>query len=306
MIADSRIIEKKLQNNLLFLLDDSSLFSNTAYRIMQNDKNKIFVTCAQAKLNGKIQLIYFTEDYMPLSNVLEKLSEDKLINLMIDVFKRLKSLNEYGFLDVSNILQDFDKIYVDVRTLKVLFIYLPLNSNIIKIQVSVETGIKTNFIRYLQMMGKNCGKVNELLNILTDGTINIEKMIREIGCLIGKSEKTKPFPSKGKIVKYDCIYLVNKINGRLINVKKEGLIIGRNAPTEEGKILDSKKQVGRQHCKIICHDNRYYLKDLKSTNGTYLNGKKIPAMKEILLKDGDVIKIAYVELIVKSMEDEYE
>ncbi|NJM09789.1 MAG: FHA domain-containing protein [Bdellovibrionaceae bacterium] len=31
----------------------------------------------------------------------------------------------------------------------------------------------------------------------------------------------------------------------------------------------------RRHCQIVTKENRWFLADLDSTNGTYLNGKKI-------------------------------
>jgi len=47
--------------------------------------------------------------------------------------------------------------------------------------------------------------------------------------------------------------------------------------------------VSREHCVIIPHDGRYYLRDLQSRNGTFLNGQRITA--DTLLEEGAVIQI---------------
>ena len=47
--------------------------------------------------------------------------------------------------------------------------------------------------------------------------------------------------------------------------------------------------VSRQHVRITSHDGHYFLEDLNSRNGTYLNGKLVT--KPQLLKDGDEIGI---------------
>ncbi|MEX1041533.1 MAG: FHA domain-containing protein [Pirellulaceae bacterium] len=63
-------------------------------------------------------------------------------------------------------------------------------------------------------------------------------------------------------------------------------IIGRNdtcsLPVESGR-------VSREHAEIVKHGSGFLIRDLGSTNGTFVNGEKI---KEQPLLDGDTIKIA--------------
>lgn len=47
----------------------------------------------------------------------------------------------------------------------------------------------------------------------------------------------------------------------------------------------------RLHCRIRCLNNKYYLKDLGSTNGTYEEGTKMIEDDEIRLQHGDLIEI---------------
>ena len=47
--------------------------------------------------------------------------------------------------------------------------------------------------------------------------------------------------------------------------------------------------VSRQHAKILCHDGEYFIEDLGSSNGTYVNGEKIH--NRLPLGEHDVVQI---------------
>lgn len=57
--------------------------------------------------------------------------------------------------------------------------------------------------------------------------------------------------------------------------------------------------VSRIHCCIRKKEEKYYLADLNSTNGTYLDHREVVPGKEELLWDGAVIRIAKTEFYVK-------
>ncbi len=78
--------------------------------------------------------------------------------------------------------------------------------------------------------------------------------------------------------------------GDLFKIKKGENIIGRGADVD---IRLNSLLVSRVHSVIILNDNNISIKDLKSSNGTYVNGKKIDAAN---LKEGDVITIGTIRL----------
>ena len=57
--------------------------------------------------------------------------------------------------------------------------------------------------------------------------------------------------------------------------------------------------VSRIHCCISKRENNYYLSDLNSTNGTFINGKEVLPGKEVLLSANDEIKICSQEFYIK-------
>ena len=70
---------------------------------------------------------------------------------------------------------------------------------------------------------------------------------------------------------------------KTIESEKNEIMIGRNA---ENDIVIENLAVSKEHARIVNQDGAYYIEDLNSTNGTYLN--KIRITKEDL-KNNDII-----------------
>jgi EAL domain-containing protein (putative c-di-GMP-specific phosphodiesterase class I) len=70
--------------------------------------------------------------------------------------------------------------------------------------------------------------------------------------------------------------------------------LGRNEACDR-QILSSR--VSREHAEISKGGGGYRLRDLKSTNGTFVNGQKV---SEVVLNDGDLIVIADVQFSFRS------
>ncbi len=88
----------------------------------------------------------------------------------------------------------------------------------------------------------------------------------------------------GSFISGDIIPIGNKIS------------IGRN---HSNQLLLSSQSVSAYHAQIYFEDGRYMLEDLKSTNGTYINGVRINKKS---LQPGDEIRISQTVFIV--LDDE--
>ena len=53
--------------------------------------------------------------------------------------------------------------------------------------------------------------------------------------------------------------------------------------------------VSRLHCRITASADKLEVVDLKSTNGTFVNGKRV---KKALVADGDKLRVGRVELTI--------
>ncbi len=68
---------------------------------------------------------------------------------------------------------------------------------------------------------------------------------------------------------------------------KESFVIGSN-PNAVDLLVDD-RLASRSHARVSVKDGKYYLEDLGSTNGTYLNGSKLKGRQQ--LKNGDLIEV---------------
>ena len=90
----------------------------------------------------------------------------------------------------------------------------------------------------------------------------------------------------------------------IIRTRRSELTIGRayknSIPDIDlGPYGGSKAGVSRQHSRLIYKDNQWFVEDLASTNGTFVNGVRIAPNKLESFKDGDLIRCGQIELELK-------
>lgn len=103
---------------------------------------------------------------------------------------------------------------------------------------------------------------------------------------------------KEKELKIFLLEIEGTKKGRVYEVQTPFSLIGR----KYGNILIEDEMVSKKHAQIdIIDDEIFYIKDLASTNGTYVNGNKISYYK---LKERDKIKIG--NTILKFLKNFYD
>ena len=85
----------------------------------------------------------------------------------------------------------------------------------------------------------------------------------------------------------------------MFNQKRISLVakmtIGRS--TDCSIVIDN-KLASRQHAPIQKIRDAYFLKDEKSTNGTFLNDRRIPSDKYVKLNNGDKLTVGSSNLVI--------
>lgn len=75
-----------------------------------------------------------------------------------------------------------------------------------------------------------------------------------------------------------------------IKLDKESILIGRLEDSVDHVIHNN--AVGKIHAELIEKDGQYFIADLNSVNGTYINGEKIMCNTPVAIKSGDKITFA--------------
>src|SRR6266571_4118020 len=76
--------------------------------------------------------------------------------------------------------------------------------------------------------------------------------------------------------------------GRNLALSSERTTLGRNT---DCTIPLAGKQVRRQHAHFYFEGGQYFVQDIGSSNGTYVNGKRIPAHHPTPINEGDTFQI---------------
>jgi len=84
-----------------------------------------------------------------------------------------------------------------------------------------------------------------------------------------------------------------KSAGRSITLKQGKLLIGRS---EDCDVRPLGEEVSRRHCAVVAEGDGLTVEDLKSRNGTYVNGVRISA--KVTVADGDIVRVGPLELKV--------
>jgi hypothetical protein len=151
--------------------------------------------------------------------------------------------------------------------------------------IGIAVGVIISLILFLLLKGKRGKKRSSKLSIENNSmeeennekhqntTINIRKPVNQIELHFTK---------------------IGLVEGQTYTVSFEkDLIIGRNS--EKAQLFFKEDDLlSSQHCKIIYRDNKLFIEDMNSTNGTFVNG--VPAFQSHQLEQDDVILIGSMEL----------
>lgn len=97
---------------------------------------------------------------------------------------------------------------------------------------------------------------------------------------------TKMNQSDGKPPREACLVVINGLDlGRKYALDQNSLLIGRSSKAD---IQIDQDSLSRNHAMLLNDGARFLVRDLGSTNGTYVNDRQV---KEHTLRDGDQIRV---------------
>ncbi len=294
LLESGQLTEIGCGQNFSYILDKETLFFSTEYKVMQNQTTNSFLKCMKMLYNGKIQLYYLTDGYKTLSALLPTLDPDSFLTICSNLFSNIMEVKNNGFLSCQNIDISFEKIYVDIATYKVSLVYLPVVDRIYDDFSSFEDELRTNLIKLIQSICTfSVPKVNQFAVNLANGTLGLEDIYLSI-----KSGKA-PIPNFNKDVVPEIegsrtqikVVAMNAPMRVEIVVNKNDFTIGKKAELVDG-VVSFNKMISRSHCKITQSGGQYYITDLQSANGTFVNHIRIQPNKAYPIKIGDIIRLA--------------
>jgi len=90
------------------------------------------------------------------------------------------------------------------------------------------------------------------------------------------------------------------LNAKLIDLKLGANRVGRH-PDNDFRL--EHPTISSVHCEIVLHADGVLLRDLESTNGTFVNNEKV---REVPLTPGQIVRLGDVELLVETIDAKIE
>lgn len=314
----NKLMEVVGANNIAYLLQDNNEFSMTGYKVMQNQSGSGLLKCAKLMYNGKIKLVYIVGNYKPLSYVATRLGVTELNAVVFNLIQRAMEIKANGFFRAENLELSFDKIFVDVADHSVHLIYFPI--------VGGHTGKISNFENEFRVALINlfnsfpvfkAPQFQRLCSDLANGALPLEMVMKKlqdnINCGYYEPAPTPiPVPTPTPVNdpnNYRGVYqhqmmqptmTISAINSPvqlILTISSPEYLIGKNPEMVNGAVMHN-PAISRMHCKVTYNAGRYYLTDLGSANGTWLNQQKVERQQTVEMHSGDYLKLANSDFIV--------
>ena len=298
LVENGIISEMKCGNNFAYILNDSSLFLATEYKVLQSQETGCFVKCMKLLFNGKNQFYYLTNGYKSFANMIPSLEADSFMTIVINVFLNVLTVKQNGFLSCENVDIAFEKIFVDPNTYKVALLYLPISKRFYSDTASFENELRTSLVRVISGVSTlSSPRTVQLMADLSNGTLSIEDLYHKLkggttfktaGSSSSSAEtwnRSEPHDAKLRLVAMNAPTRVEVL------VTKNNFVIGKKASEVDG-VVSFNKMISRVHCRVTQENGQFMIADLQSANGTYVNRVKLTPNQPHVIKNGDIVRLA--------------
>lgn len=301
------------KSHVAYLLHDVNAFYPTGFEVLQNMDGSGFLRCVKIQFNAQLQFVYLTgrngSEYKPMQTMLSGLHPDGFLRMVRNLLEVMQHADETGFLGVQNIVLSPERIFVDPATMNVQLIYLPIAAGYV---ASTEQDAADELcamllrIIYAHPELENAG-VRRLRQALASTMPTLRQLY---SAAFGDVPTPTPIPTPapqpapapqptgtGAMI----LQAVQHTEQVCIALPKSDLLAGTRVGAGELE-LHGNPYISGRHCKFSYQNGQYYLTDIGSSNGTYLNGRMLTRDVPQALQDGDTITIASSVFRVKRQE----
>ena len=134
-----------------------------------------------------------------------------------------------------------------------------------------------------------------------DGTHPTRKGMYQLACMfiheMDEDAGNKYLSNSCEKFNVDLHYILRLKNFKKHYIKKSDFMIGRDQNLADFNMSDN-KFISRCHALIIMKENKYFIRDLGSVNGTYIDGVKIQPNQEVEIFTASRIRFADEDFII--------
>lgn len=293
LTTNGKLTEMECGANFAVILKDNAFFLPTEYKVLQSQKDGCFVKCMRMLYNGKTELYYFAGELKSLSSLLSTIDAEHFLTVLCNLLGAIINVQSNGFLTCRNIDASFERIYIDPNTYKVNLVYLPLKENLFDDDTAFENEIRTSLVKLIAgLAALSTPKMMQVSADLQNGSLNMENLYAKLSGKVapvqnGSGTQQGNSAASGCRLKFVAMNAPARFE---IVVNKSVFMIGKK-DTNDG-VITFNKMISRVHCKITSSRGQYWITDLQSSNGTFINHARLQPNQPYELKNGDIVRLA--------------
>lgn len=262
-------------------------------------------TTLEVSVSGVTTLSEYNRQPMEMQTILAFLSSTMQIAL---------DCERYG-LRVESLCWDPDRVYVDLRSGTVMMLYWP----VISLDQSSAQMLQFygSFIQIMKHHGMLRGiydvykayfyqrdvfdlrQFQRMMQSVMEGWSQYEQRQDERQRRAREREEDDPWGVR--LTGGGSAWLEEDVQSEKLWLASDQTTIGRD-PSQCGMVIPGDDGLSRRHAMIENRDGKYYLLDLGSRNGTWLNGKRLPAREPRELQDGAEIRFSNSTYIFRTIQ----
>lgn len=233
--------------------------------------------CSFVYYNDRIKLGFFPDGMDTLASSLEDMSLEEVGIVFREVLNRIRKMEEEGMISPESVVWDADSIYLDPQR-RVFLIALP---------AVLPAEQKENGTYQRQVYA-----LMEDVYARKEGGEDVNRQIlyqKEKD--FGNWESLKDALERKIPEEDEALYLksVNTPKELRFRVDHEAFLVGSD-PVEAAGLIEGSESVSPVHARIGWNEINFYVCDLDSEQGTYVNDQKITPNTEVPIGSGTVLR----------------
>lgn len=293
----TKIIDDTAGPNIAYLLKEDDMLYDIGFRVIENQNDMGVLPGYKLRYNGKIKFIFFTEQFVSLKDIIFALEEQDILTVVNNLSNVVQKVIENGFLNIACVDARLERIWVDKEDLSVKLTYLPLN-------IEVKGNHKAEFEQSLSACLRRELLVFEnrysekFLSIIKNENFIFNNLLQSGKDVVNKCEREKASCNRDDeqfMVKYILVSAKGDIS---IPINKSEFIVGKSIEKADG-VISNNSAISRVHCKFIYHNEKCFIEDMGSANGTFVEQRKIGAEERVEIHNGSSIRIANADFYIR-------
>lgn len=320
-----KIIKKKNQRFLLYKSTRNEMILRKDIDVINSYFSDNMMPASYEKKHNQMYLYYCLDDCISLHEFFGMMTVNRklFITLLRQFVDFLKVIDE-KLMNPHKIIFNPNMVFIVPSNRKLKFIYVPTEYSFFE---DTASDFLKNIIEDINFsFHENNNYINEFLAIINENEdvsmYRLELFVRKYRntnsangrasnllvnesikkrcpichAIINSSEAFCSSCGSRNMSNYVGHYILRRSNQEKIFITKFPFLIGK-IENINGYFVRDNELVSRNHLKIYYEDGNYYICDSGSTNGTYINGRRLKEHVKYEIKNGTVFFVANEEFI---------